>query len=176
MNRYTDSMTNQHWRELVELVGVVAIVASLILVASELRQSNRIAAAQAEQHLADKINLLNNARATSSEFAKLIPKLEAPESHLITATDASQIRGIAAHLSNVQWTVHRAHKNDLISRELRDSYTSMFADTLESWPGVRPDLVDMYQKRESMQKIAVYKPIARYVGENESNDSASADE
>ena len=156
-------MTNKHWRELVEIVGVVAIVASLILVASELRQSNRIAAAQAEQHIADSFNALNIARATNPEFAKLFPKLEAPESHLITATDASQIRGIAVQLSNIQWTVHSAHKNGLISRELRDSYISDFAYILERWPGIRSDLVDMYQSREWMQGIAVSRPITEYI-------------
>ena len=163
-------MTNQHWRELVEIVGVVAIVAGLILVASELRQSNRIAAAQAEQQISENFNALNKARATDSEFAKLFPKLEDPDSHLITATDASQIRGIAMHLSDAQWAVHRAYKKELISRQVLESYISDFAYTLERWPGIRSDLVDMYQNHDWMRQSAVYRPIAEYItdetGEN----------
>ena len=156
-------MTNRHWRELVEIVGVVAIVAGLILVASELRQSNRIAAAQAELKIGESFNVLNQARATDSEFAKLFPKLEDPESHLITATDASQIRGIAMHLTNAQWAVHRAYKKELISRQVLDSYVSDFANTLEQWPGIRSDLVDLYQQHNWMRQSAVYKPIADYI-------------
>ncbi|MGI9200722.1 MAG: hypothetical protein ACR2QL_06670 [Woeseiaceae bacterium] len=164
-------MNNRHWRELVEIVGVVAIVASLILVASELRQSNRIAAAQTEQHIGENFNTLNIARATDPEFAKLFPKLEAPESHLITATDASQIRGIARHLESVYWTVHSAYENGLISREIRDSYSSDLAQTLEQWPGIRSDFIDMYLKHDWMRESAVYKPIAEYIP-SQATDSA----
>jgi hypothetical protein len=156
-------MTNKHWRELVEIVGVIGIVASMILVASELRQSNNIAAAQAELQISEQYNLLNIARASDPDVAKLFPKLEAPESHLTTATDASQIRGIAHHGINILWSVHSAYENGLISREVRDSYIVDFAYTMEQWPGIRSHYVDIYQNLESIQGVAEYKPIADYI-------------
>ena len=169
-------MTNQHWREVVEIVGVVAIVASLILVASELRENNRIAAAQTEQQLRESFNVLNSARATDPEFAKLFPKIEAPESHLITATDSSQIRGIVLHLTTIQWSVHSAHKNKLIDRKTRDSYVADFASTLEKWPAVRPYFVELYEDSATMQSVAVFKPIARYALEQAAEDPAAETE
>ncbi|MGI9219522.1 MAG: hypothetical protein ACR2QS_00630 [Woeseiaceae bacterium] len=156
-------MTNRHWRELVEIVGVVGIVASMILVASQLRQSNDIAAAQAEQQLAANFNVINSARATDPEFAKLFPKLEAPESHLITATDASQIRGIAWHIVKNQSAVHKAFKNDLISRKSRDRYVVELAYILDAWPGIRPHLVEIYEQHETLHGQAVFKPIESFV-------------
>jgi hypothetical protein len=156
-------MTNKHWRELVEIVGVVAIVASLILVASELRQANRIAAAQTQQHISENFNVINSARATDPEFAKLFPKLEAPESHLITATDASQIRGISRHLVSVYSTIHSAYENGLIGRKIRDAYIADLAYTLERWPAIRSDFVDLYQKHAWMRDSAVYKPIEEFI-------------
>jgi hypothetical protein len=44
-------MENRHLRETVEIIGVISIVASLLLVAWEVRQANRIAAAEIEMQI-----------------------------------------------------------------------------------------------------------------------------
>lgn len=156
-------MTNRHWRELVEIVGVVGIVAAMILVASELREGNRIAAAQAELQINEQSSLLHFARASDPDVAKLFPKLIDPEAHLTTATDASQIRGIAWHSVNTLLSVHSAYKNDLISRKVRNNYIAELAHTLEQWPGIRPHYVDIYENLESIQGLAEFQPIADYI-------------
>ena len=158
-------MTNRHWRELVEIVGVVGIVASLILVASELRESNRIAAAQAELQINEQYNLSNIARVSNPDVAKLFPKLEAPEAHLTTATDASQIRAIAWQRINILRSVHSAFENGLISRKVRDAHIADFAYTIEKWPGIRSHYVDIYENLDSIQGVEEYAPIADYIAE-----------
>jgi hypothetical protein len=160
-------MTNRHWRELLEIVGVVGIVAAMILVASELRESNRIAVAQAEMQIEMQINehrnMINIARTADANVAKLFPKLEAPEAHLITATETSQIRGIALHGINNLWSVHSAFEHGLISREVRDGYVVEFAYTMQAWPGIRPHYVDIYNNLSTIQGVAEYAPIADYI-------------
>jgi hypothetical protein len=160
-------MTNRQWRELVEIVGVVGIVAGMILVASELRESNRIAVAQAEMQTELQIhehrNLLNISRASDPNVAKLFPKLEAPEAHLITATEASQIRGIAWHGIYNLWSVHSAYENGLIGRDVRDSYIIDFAHSMETWPGIRPHYVAIYESYGPIQGVEEYAPIADYI-------------
>jgi hypothetical protein len=79
-------MKNRHLRETVEIIGVISIVASLLLVAWEVRQANRIAAAQIEMQLAHGFNEMNMSRATTPDFARLFPKLNSPGNHLVTAT------------------------------------------------------------------------------------------
>ncbi len=164
-------MTNRHWRELVEIVGVVGIVAAMILVASELRQSNQIAAAQAELQINAQYNALNIARATDPDVAKLFPQLEAPEAHLITATEASQIRGIAWHEINLLWSVHSAYESGLISREVRNGYIVDLAATMEKWPGIRPHYVEIYENLESIQGLREYRPIADYIAARSAAES-----
>jgi hypothetical protein len=156
-------MTKRHWRELVEIVGVVSIVAALLLVAAEIRQSNRIAAAQAERQLANAYRTLYRERATNPEFAKLFPKLEAPEGHLTTATETSQIRGIAWHFINVLWSVQGTYENGLISRETRDEYIVDLAYSIEHWPGIRSHYVFIYENLESIQNVDIYAPITDYI-------------
>jgi len=156
-------MTNRHWRELLEIVGVVSIVASLLLLAAEIRQSNNIAVAQTALQIASAYNEMHLARATNPEFAKLFPKLTAPEAHLTTATEASQIRGIALHYFSVLWAVESAFENGLISRETRDEYVAGLAHTIKTWPGIRPYYVELYESLGVLKDAAVYAPIAEYI-------------
>ncbi len=160
-------MTNRHWRELLEIVGVVGIVAAMILVASELRESNRIAVAQAEMQLemqiSERHDMLNIARASDPDVAKLFPKLEAPDAHLITATEASQIRGIAWHGINNLRSVHAAYDNGLISRDVRDSYVEDFANTMQAWPGIRPHYVAIYESLDAIRDAEEFAPIVDYI-------------
>jgi hypothetical protein len=156
-------MTNRHWRELLEIVGIVAIVASLLLLTTEIRQSNRIAAAQTPLQIAAAFDELHLARAVNPDFAKLFPKLEAPEAHLTTATEISQIRGIAWHYFTVLWSVQNAYENGLLNRETLDRYIAEFAYILERWPGIRSHFVDIYGLTGSAHEAEVFTPIADYL-------------
>lgn len=138
-------------------------MASLLLVAAEIRQSNQIAAAQTAMQIATAYDQLHLQRATKSDFAKLFPKLEAPSAHLITATDASQIRGIAMHYVSTLATVQNAFENGLIDRATRDEYAAGLALTIEIWPGIRPHYVAIYKELGSNLDADVYAPIADYI-------------
>lgn len=148
---------------MLEIVGVVSIVASLLLVAAEMRQSNQIAAAQTAMQIATAYNEMHLQRATNSEFAKIFPKLEAPSAHLITATDASQIRGIAMHYVSILWAVQGAYDNGLISRKTRNEYVKGLAYTIEKWPAIRPHYVAIYKDLDSSLYADIYAPIADYI-------------
>lgn len=156
-------MTNRHWRELLEFAGVVSIVAALLLLAVQVRHSNRIATAQAELQLASAYDALHLERAGNADFAKLFPKLEAPEAHLTTATETSQIRGIAQHFFGMLGAVQSAFDNGLISVETRDAYIARFARSIEAWPGIRPHYVILYERLDGKREAAVYAPIAAYI-------------
>jgi len=156
-------MTNRHWRELLEIVGVVSIVAALLIVAVQLRNSNEIAARQTAVQLAMAYDTVPLARATDPEFAKLFPKLAAPEAHLTTATESSQIRGIAEHYFNLQGAVQGAYDDGLISRATLELYTARLEHTLEAWPGIRSHYIELYDNLGSTKSAAAYAPVAAYL-------------
>lgn len=165
-------MSNRHWREMVEIVGVVGIIASLILVAAELRDANEIASTQAEMTLAEQYNVLHRERASNPELAKIFPKLESPDAHLITATDASQIRGIASYQINFLRSVENAYRDDLISRKVRDAYIADLARIIDEWPGIRPYFADIYEARDELHGQAEFAPIADYIASQGNADAA----
>jgi len=154
------SMHRRHFREAVEIVGVVSIVASLLLVAWEVRQANRIAAAEIEIQLRQGINVLNVARATTPEFARLFPKLAAPAGHLITATEDSQFKGIAWQMINLNWAAQIAHNHGLLSDARLESYTSSVEQVLEAYPGLHNHLIAIYSANPELQQSRVFDPLS----------------
>ncbi len=153
------SMHRRHLREAVEIVGVVSIVASLLLVAWEVRQANRIAAAEIEMQLARGFNELSIVRASTPELARLFPKLTAPSGHLITATEASQFKGIAWQMVNAYRAAQIAHNQGLLNDARLESYTSDMALAIEIYPGLHDYLIAIYSAHPEMQQSRVFDPV-----------------
>ncbi len=152
-------MKNKHLRETVEIIGVVSIVAALLLVAWEVRQSNRIAAAQIEMELANGFTEMNMRRATTPDFARLFPKMNSPENHLVTATEASQLQGLAWHFANLYYAAQIAHDNGLLDARRLDMYRLDLAQTLERFPGLHSYFLRIYNALPEMQSMPVFQPL-----------------
>ena len=156
-------MRTKYWRELVEIIGIIGIIASVLLLAWEVRQSNRIASAESELHLTGIYNTINVERASNPNFAKLFLKLEAPEKHLTTATEGSQIRGLAWHMVDVMRAVQSAYDNGLLSFAVLDDYKADLAYQMDQWPGIRPHFVFIYDSYPSLHDKEIFAPIAAYI-------------
>ena len=152
-------MTNRHLRETVEIIGVISIVASLLLVAWEVRQSNRIATAQIEMQLAHGFNELSMSRATTPDFARLFPKMNSPGNHLVTATEESQVQGLAWHFANLYYSAQIAHDNGLLNAQRLEMYRLDLAQTLERFPGLHAPFLQIYGSLPEMQSMPVFQPL-----------------
>jgi hypothetical protein len=65
---------SRDWKDVAEMVGIAAIVVSLILVAYELRQNTAVSTAQAVSDLNTAIDGAYRARAQNSELDELVGK------------------------------------------------------------------------------------------------------
>lgn len=152
-------MNRRQWRETVEIVGVVSIVASLLLVAWEIHRANRIAAAGLEIRLEQSFAELHGARASVPELARLFPKLASPEGHLTTATEASQIKGLVQHAVEVYRSAQIAHDHGLLPEARLAAYTSDLARMLDTYPGLAPYFIAMHEADPDMHKMKVFQPV-----------------
>lgn len=155
-------LKNINWREIVEIIGVISIVAALLLVAWELKQANHIARVEIEMELASAYNEIHVARYTNPDFAQLFPKIEAPGKHLITATDSSRMEALSWHLSNVYWAAQVAFDNGLLDQEGLDHYQGDVEWAMEHWPGLREHLVSLYESVPSIRGSAIFAPVAEH--------------
>lgn len=152
-------MKNKHLRETVEIIGVISIVASLLLVAWEVRQANRIASAQIEMQLAQSFNEMNLRRATTPDYARLFPKLNSAGNHLITATEESQLQGLAWHFTNLYYLVQIAHDDGLLDEQRLDKYRLDLAQTLDRFPGLREPFRKIYSSFPELRSMHVFQPL-----------------
>ena len=152
-------MNDRHLREIVEIVGVISIVAALLLVAWEIREANRMTATEIELRLERNFDELNLRRAMSPDFAKLFPKLAAPTSHLVTATEEAQIQGLALHLLNAYSAVQAAHDRGLLDARKLEIYRQDLALTLERLPGLVPPMITVHDSTPGTLAMPVLQPL-----------------
>jgi hypothetical protein len=163
-------MKSINWREIVEIVGVVSIVGSLLLLATEVRQSNKIASAEMEMSLAEGFMQIHMQRATDLDVAKLWSKITEPEGHLITATDHSQMRGITWTYVNLFWMVQTAHDNDLMSDAGLEGYVDVVRWILEFRPALQDHFVFIYNTTPAMAGVAIFAPIEDLIRERSTDN------
>jgi len=168
-------MKKDHWREFVEVLGIVSIVAMLLLVAWELRETNRIARADASAAVAARIGEIHSRRMTDPDFAQLFPKIAAPNAHLITATEASRIDGLARYVVNVYTSAQHAFDAGMIDSDALRHYRHHLDMLLEEYPGLRPYVVDTYQARPELAGTAIFESLARRAGDEQGDGSAGGD-
>ena len=152
-------MKDSHLREFVEIVGVISIVAALLLIAWEIHQANRIAVTEIEMRLGDGFDELHLRRATTPDFAKLYPKMRAPGNHLVTATEESQIQGLAEHLVNIYYSAQVAHDNGLLGTQALESYRQDLAQTLQQLPGLAPAFARIHDASPELHAMPVFQPL-----------------
>jgi hypothetical protein len=152
-------MQQRHWREMVEIVGVLSIVAAILLLASEVRQSNQIAQAKIEIDVSQRYNEVNMSRATNSDLAKLFAKVQDPDSHLLTATDLSQIEGLAWHYLNnfllIQWAFDRG----LIKQIDYDAYKADIALIAAANPALISQWMAIFEQHAPLSDKEIFAPI-----------------
>lgn len=153
-------MKQNHWREMVEIVGVLSIVAAILLLASEVRQSNHIAQAKIEIDVSQLYNQVNMSRATDPDFAKLFAKVQDPDSHLLTATDLSQIEGLAWHYLNNFRVIQLAFDQGLINQIDFDSYKSDIALIAAANPALISEWREILEQDPSLSDKEIFTPIS----------------
>lgn len=153
-------MRKTNWREIVEITGIVSIVAALLLVAWEIRQANRIARIEIGMRLAAAHAEIHAARFRSADFAQLFPKIKSPEAHLVTATDASRIEALARHLAGLYRSVQIAYDNGLLDRGEYEHYAREFSATLDRWPALKPPLAALYAASPELGDFEIFAPVA----------------
>ncbi len=162
-------MKQTNWREIVEILGVLSIVGSLLLLATEVRQSNRIATAEMEVGLAEGFMNMQVNRYSNTDVAKLWIKIVEPEGHLITATDHSQMRGVTWVYVNLFWMAQIAHDNQLMTDDMLEGYVAVVRWILEYRPALREHFIFIYGSQTDMARARIFAPIGELIRNRDNN-------
>ena len=149
------NVSERNWREIVEIVGILAIVASLVFVGLQLRQDQRIAAAQIFADFDD----------TQIELSRLLI-----ENHEVWRAGSSE-----EELSDAEQFVFRAlaeavvaKYNGFIARAIRletqpvESYAIRYAFLLHSTPGLRRYFEKRCQLSAELLEVRSGSPTSKW--------------
>lgn len=149
-------------RDIVELVGIIAVVLSLLLVAYEVRQSNRIAQATTTYEISRDVNQFNELGYSNPEFAAQLVRLRDPE-FKPSNVEAMQVRLLANRFVNL-WTIQeKAYRNGLLS----DVQFAMTKADVVTVMGAFPALIEYWEHvlrdQPRLKEFVVLNPIVAAV-------------
>lgn len=152
-------MKNNQWRNLLEIIGVLSIVAGLLMVAMEIRQANRIATAQTVMQLAAQFNEFNAARFENPALADLTAKIQRPDDISMSSTERSMASGLAWHFGNIFWSAEIAHQNGLLSDDDLLKYRSDLEWMITYMPGLNPEFLIMFDTMPAVEESVIFEPL-----------------
>ncbi len=151
-------------REYFELIGLVAVVLSLLLVAYEVRQSNRIAQATTTYEVARDVNQFNELGYSDAEFANLLLQLSDVDSEF-SEVQALQARLLAHRFVNI-WTVQeKAHQNGLITDEQFELTKTDVLTIKNAFPGLAPHWGAVFEAQPKLKDREVLQPLVLSLSE-----------
>lgn len=151
-------MSSSRVRAFVEVVGLISVVLSLLLVAYEVRQSNRIAQATTTYEIARDVNLFNELGYSDAEFAKLLLHLS-DESNDYSEVQALQARLLAHRFVNI-WTVQeKAHQNGLMTDEQFEITKKDVLTVMNAFPGLAPHWESVFSVQPGLENYEVLEPL-----------------
>ena len=151
-------MADDRFRAYFEVVGLVAVVLSLLLVAYEVRQSNRIAQATTTYEIARDVNQFNELGYSDTEFAKLLLRLSGEDSQY-SEVQGLQARLLAHRFVNI-WTVQeKAHLNGLITDEQFDVTKNDVLTVMNAFPGLAPHWEAVFESQPGLKDYDVLEPL-----------------
>ena len=120
-------------KQLVEFIGITAVVISLWLVASELRQSNRIAIATSEADLRSSQRDVNSLAAENPELAAVLVKAQDITSQL-DPIEEQVLRSFSAAQFSVLTQANVSNESGLLTSYTLNIYANGMRITLNRYP------------------------------------------
>lgn len=154
-------------KDTIELIGMVAVILSLLLVAYEVRQSNRIAQATTTYEIGRDVNQFNELGYTDSGFAELLVKLQDPD-FKPSKVEKLQSRLLAHRFINV-WTVQEnAHRNGLLTDAQFEATKADVITVSEAFPYLNRHWPQVFRRQPTLKSSVVLEPLFAFAADNKS--------
>ncbi len=157
----------------IEVVGLIAVVLSLLLVAYEVRQSNLIAQATITYEIGRDVNRFNERGYADPQFTELLVKLQDP-AFVPSEVDAMRTTLLAHRFVNI-WTVQeKAHRNGLLSDEQFAFTRADVITVMNAFPALIRSWKYVLRDQPSLKESLVLEPIVTAVSAEDSSASTIA--
>ena len=144
-----------------EVLGAIAVVATLIYFGRQLSQSNRISTATGARELQQQYTHVYTLIATNPDIRALVTRLQDPNYQVQSPEEQEQIEGFVPLLTGIWLTTAIAHEQGLIDPYMYRIYCEDVSVKLAKWPGLRPHVVKFVNSYESSEGYEIFQDIYR---------------
>ena len=121
------------------ILANIGVIAGILFLALELRQSNRIAIASTELAIRDSYGAFNEILLTDPGVRELLLKIRDPNPSL-TPDDEIQVRAYLRRLLNTWIAIEVAYDNELLSADTYALVEQEPQGILSAYPGAKPSM------------------------------------
>ena len=156
-------------KDYLELMGITAVILSLLFVALEIRQSNRIALSQSETDLRSRVKEIQSRVIENDDIAAALVKMRSEDAQL-TPEENEKIYSWALSLQTHWNGVAAAFENGLVSQSTMDTVLETPTAVFSKYPGLKPyfrQISEEFNFRENPTNV--WQAIFREIDSNNSS-------
>ncbi len=146
-------------RTAAEVAGIVALLASLVILAMEINQSNKIAIASVSYDILSDFNEYHRQVLADPEVAEFISKLENADDTTLSPADNARAHAFVTIFINLWYAIQTAHDNGQLTDDDFRAYLEDAQHALRRYPRAVPYFKACVESTPSLHELEIFQPI-----------------
>ena len=146
-------------RTVAEVAGIIALLASLVFLAMEIKQSNSIAVASIQYSIISDYNEYHRQVLSDPEMAEFVARMEVDDSTAFSPADEMRAHSFATQFINLWFVIQTAYDNGQLPEENFRAYVEDAAHMLRRYPRAVPYFKASILSTPSLHHLAIFQPI-----------------
>jgi len=142
-----------------EVLGAIAVIATLLYLGSQISQTNRIAKSSVARELQQKYSDFYTLIATNMEIRGLVTRLRDSNYTIESEEEEEQLESICLILLGLWLSTGVAHSQGQIEENQYQVYCDDVEVKLSKWPGMRTQMKTTMRKYPTGATFEIFKPI-----------------
>ncbi len=146
-------------RTAAEAAGIVALLASLVFLAMEINQSNKIAIASIQYDILSDFNEYHRVVLADPEVAEFISKLEVTDDTAFSPAEDARAHAFVTIFINLWYVIHTAHENGQLTEDVYQVYLEDARYALLRYPRAAPYFRASIESAPSVLNAEIFRQI-----------------
>jgi len=142
-----------------EIVGAIAVVTTILYLAKQVTQTNRVTTASGARELQEQYAHVYTLIATDPQITRLVTKLRDPNFEPCSDEEREQVESFCLLLTGIWLTTAIAYDHGQIDRTLYRVYCADVGVKLAKWPGIKKFTIEIAAQYPSNKDHEIFKEI-----------------
>jgi len=142
-----------------EAAGIIAIVVSLVLLAMEISQSNKIAIASIQYNILSDYNEYHRQVLADPELGAFVARLKIADDIDLNPGDQARAHAFVTIFINIWFVIETAHEEGQLTDDTYQVYLEDARSMLAGYPNAVPYFRASIQSSPSLQHLKIFQPI-----------------